>query len=125
MSVCDGLRAARRRFKSQVENLWFGDICLQGLIRSSDEEFMTALEGANTLRNICIKMGEYLRYAKSLLARIELARSILLGKVNHPEFLPPAEEELKRLTSRLLIAEIDMSFMIPYVVNRYNSEVRR
>ncbi|GFR22134.1 hypothetical protein TNCT_198991 [Trichonephila clavata] len=122
ISVCNEIRAARRKFKDLVKILMFCDACLQTLIRSSQEEFMSALQGANFVGNLWMLINEYLQHARSLMLRIERARNFLSGTVDHREFLPPAREKFRRLKSRFLITETQINLWLPYVVDRYFSE---
>ncbi|GFQ73914.1 hypothetical protein TNCT_683791 [Trichonephila clavata] len=122
MSVCDRIRAARRAFKARVETMMFFAAYLQGLICSSQEEFMSAFQGSISPINLCLKISQYVQGTTSLQWRIRRARNFLSGKVDHPEFLPPATEDFKNLTSMYLLAAIEVNTCFPSIIDRCNNE---
>ncbi|GFR04259.1 hypothetical protein TNCT_197671 [Trichonephila clavata] len=120
-TVCDGITVGRKILKNQVEVLEHCAKCLQALVRCSQEEFFYVLQGS-MFADLRMEIKEHLEYVKDLVGSIERSRDYLSDIVQHPEFLPPAEQEFNRLKNRYRLAENDVILWLAYVEYRYNNE---
>ncbi|GFT15704.1 hypothetical protein TNCV_4986121 [Trichonephila clavipes] len=118
--LCGGIRVAKDRLRARVQVLEDCHKQLNGLLLYDRPELIAIMEGQTTIQDIRSMLPDQFNDAEYLIGLIERTIDCIKDYVNHPEVLPAAQEDFKRLHSKYLLIKIDITLFLGHIEHAYN-----